>query len=161
MTGPALLIGALTPILAGLVRGGGFDFGLTLEAFFRWLVATFVIFLTGRVLTARSRTTKVGRPATYTEVFRGLGFAQGAQIIMLLGLVPVLAPFARGLTTLVLLLTTWLAAAVSHELRGWRAIVFPLVMIVVFVVSVAVIGVLLQGGAAAIATLLQRLGFAG
>ncbi|MGE5602780.1 MAG: alkaline phosphatase family protein, partial [Nitrososphaerales archaeon] len=161
MTGPALLIGVLTPIIAGVVRRDGLDLQLTLQGLVRWLVATGVIFLAGQVLTARAVRSQGKHRASYAEVFRGLGFAQGAMILELLALVPVLSTFARTLSTLLVFIASWLAAAVAFDLRGWRAILFPLVMIVVFVLSVAVIVVLLQGAALTLTTVAQELGLAG
>ena len=157
MTGPALLIGVLAPIVAGLVARGGFNLDLTLQYLLRWLVATLVIFATGRILTGGAKAKKA---TNYTQVFRGLGFAQGALILELLALVAPLAPFARGLSTLLCLIASWLAATVAFNLRGWRAVLFPIVMLVVFVLSVVTISVLVQGAALSLTTLAEGLGIA-
>jgi uncharacterized membrane protein YvlD (DUF360 family) len=160
MTGPALLIGVLAPIIGVLGQITGFDITLLLERLLTWLVITVVVFGTGRLLQALSTSTKAGRRTSYTELFRGLGFAQGAHVLGLLALIPVFGNFARLLTTILPFIASWVAAVVAHELRGWRAIVFPLVMLVVYVLSVLVIVGLLRGAALSLATLAQQLGFA-
>ena len=160
MTGPALLIGILAPIIAGIVNRGGFDLQLTVQGLLRWLLATVVVFGAGRLLRPRGGGATPGHRATYTEVFRGLGFAQGTWLISLLTLIPVLSSFAGALTTILAIVAAWVAAVVAHDLRGWRAIVFPLVIILVFAFAVAVTVVLLSGAAVSLSTLAQGLGLA-
>jgi hypothetical protein len=101
------------------------------------------------------------RKVKYAEVVRGLGFAQAALVLGFLGVIPVLSHFALILSTLITFVAGWLASATAFNLRGWRLVVFPLVMIVVFVVSAATIGVLLKGAAVSITTIAQGLGFTG
>lgn len=158
MTGPALLIGVVTPILAGLVTRGGLDLTLTYQTLFRWLLGTVIVFATGRVLRGGALSK---HKVTYTEVFRAMGFAQAALILGFLGLVPVLSRFALILSSVVGFAAGWLAAVVAFELKGWRAIIFPLVMVIVFLVSIVTIGVLLRGAAFSLSTIAQQLGFAG
>jgi hypothetical protein len=160
MTGPALLIGVLAPIIGALGQRNGFDLGLAVQGLLRWLVATVVIFGTGRLLQSLSASAKSGRRTSYTELFRGLGFAQTAQVLEVLAIVPVLGTFARLLGTALSLIGAWMAAVVAHELSGWRTIVFPLVLILVYVLATTVIVVLLQGAALSLTTLAQQLGFA-
>lgn len=160
MTGPALLIPLVIAVLVGFMQPGGFRLASTVDALFSFGLATGVVFLTGKVLTGKSR--DEGRhQATYGGVVRALGFAQGVQVVQLLGLIPVLGNFAGILTTVLRILAVWMAAATAHDLRGWRAIAFPLVMFLVVVVSLLVTITLLQGAALSLTTLLQELGLAG
>ena len=157
MTGPALFIGLAAPVISTLLQNRALDMATWLQWLGAWIIQTLVIFGTGRVLTAR---VERSRKASYTKVFRGLGFAQSVVVLELLALIPPLAPFARGLTSIALLISTWVAAAIAHDLRGIRAVVFPLVMIVVFVVAVAVTLALLQGAAVSLQAIAQNLGLA-
>jgi hypothetical protein len=120
MTGPAFLIGVAGSLIAGLVRQGGYDPGMTLQALLRWLLITLVVFGAGRVLTRRRRLSEGRELVSYYEVFRGLGFAQTALAFGLLAVIPPLAPFARLLSTVLTIVASWLASAVAHDLHGWR-----------------------------------------
>jgi uncharacterized membrane protein YvlD (DUF360 family) len=155
MTGPALLIGLLAPVISALLQNRTFVVSTWLEWLAAWLIQTLVIFGAGRVLTAK---VERSRKASYTKVFRGLSFAQSVVVLELLSLIPPLAPFAHGLTSIALLISTWVAAAIAHDLRGIKAVVFPLVMIVVFVAVIAVSLALLQGAAVSLQAIAQNLG---
>lgn len=160
MTGPALLIAVLMAVMVGLARRGHFYVAPTVEALLSWALATGVVFLTGRILskgTARAREKQV---ATYGAVVRALGFAQSVMIVELLALIPVLGNFGVVLSNVLRIIAMWLGAAVAYDLRGWRAIVFPLVMFAVIVLSLAITFVLLQGAALTLTTLAQELGLA-
>jgi hypothetical protein len=53
----------------------------------------------------------------------------------------------------------WIAAAEAHETRGWRTLLFPVMLLLVFIVGSAVISMLLAGAAFTVESLLAALGF--
>ena len=71
---------------------------------------------------------------------------------------PVIGPLFRTIGFLLAFLGVWLGAAQAHQLRGWRTLVLP----IVFVIVVAVIGVVLRalfmGAAITIDALFQDVG---
>ncbi len=161
MTGPALLIALVMAVLAGLIRRGGFNLQSTVEALLSFALATGIVFVTGRVLNKGRARAQDQYTATYGGVVRALGFAQVVALVQVLTLIPVLGNFAGVLSTALRIFAVWIAAATAHDLRGWRAVLFPVVMFLVILVSFAVTVVLLQGAALSLTTLAQDLGFGG
>lgn len=161
MTGPALLIPLLMAIFVGALKRGGFYLVPTVEALLSFALSTGIVFLTGRVLNKGRVVAGDKKAVTYGGVVRALGFAEGVLIVDALSLIPVIGSFASTLTTLLRVIAVWIAAAVAHDLRGWRAVVFPIVMFLVLVVSLVVTITLLRGAALSLTTILQELGLSG
>lgn len=157
MTGPALLIGLLSLAVALLADRTGAPLTSALERLGHWLFTLLAIYFTGQMLT-RGKRGQGSRP-TFAQVFRALGFAQGAYIFLLLAFVPALAPVALLLSTVINFFATWVGAAEVHDIRrGWRTLLFPVVTIIVVMVVVFIATVLLQGLAFSLETLGQGLG---
>lgn len=157
MTGPALLISILAAIIVGLTRDGDLNLGIALSWFLRSFVGTLLIYGAGVFL--RGRRKRDDAPAAYTSVFRGVGFAQTAAVFELLALVTPVAPYARFLATGLTIIGAWLASAIALDLRGWRGILLPAALFLVFVIAFALTALLTQGAALTIASLAQQFGF--
>lgn len=158
MTGPALLIALLASVFVGLVERERYFLVPIATALLSWMLATGAVYVVGRLLRTRTQPGDGKPPADYGRVVRTLGFAQSVQIVAALGLVPVLGDFARFLSTVLQVVAMWIAAVVAHDLRGWRAIVFPLAMLLVISVSLVVSQVLFQGAVLSVNALLQDFG---
>jgi hypothetical protein len=98
----------------------------------------------------------VGRRRVYDDV-RAV-FAHTIYVLGLLAFIPALAPVVRLVVTLVSFVGVWLGAAEAHDLRGWRGLVFPLVFLLVVVVSAAAVAVLSGAAQLTWAALTQELG---
>jgi hypothetical protein len=148
-TGPALLIGVLSQLLASYVRQGQVDLLNMAGTAGLWLAVALVIWLAGRALGGRG---------SFTATLRGYGFAHSAYFLLLLGIIPGLRPLASFLALVLSVVGIWLGAAEAQRTRGWRTLVYPVVVIVVTVLGLALLQQLAAGAALTIETLGQTLG---
>jgi uncharacterized membrane protein YvlD (DUF360 family) len=149
MTGPAVLISVLAMVALAISNLSGWSWASLLGFACAWLVALAVMFGAARLL---------GGKGSYTATLRGVGFGSVGYLLVLLALLPPLAPLARPLALVVGFFGTWLGAAEANELRGWRALLLPVAYVLLFVVIVFGIYVLLAGAKLSLASLAQALG---
>jgi uncharacterized membrane protein YvlD (DUF360 family) len=149
MTWPAALIVVLASLLTTFVVADSPSLVMWLARLGAPLVATFLVFVAGRLL---------GRKGEFTTTFRGVGFAHAVYVLGLLALIPALAPVVRLVVSVVSFVGVWMGAAEAHDLRGWRGLVFPVVFLVVVVVGVVAVATLLAGAHFTLSTLAQELG---
>ena len=116
-----------------------------------WLVVTLAIFVAARLL---------GSKAIYTINLRATGFAHSVEIVELLGIVAPLASVTRILTHILLFFGVWMGASEANDLRGWRSVGLPVVVVVITVVGMFVLRTLFQGAALTFEALLRDLGVA-
>lgn len=135
MTGPALLIVLLSVLLAGL-ETGQFNPLLLVSGTALWFLGTLVIYAVGHLLS---------RQGTFTHTFRALSFAQTADVLSLFALYGPIAPVARVIAAAVSILAMWMAAATAHDLKGWRAVVLPVVVILVYILGGVLVHSLVTG----------------
>ena len=149
MTGPALLIGVLGVLVAGFVRGGAYDGRTVLAAFFFWTLAVLLVFAGGWLLT---------KQGSFTQTLRALGFAHIVYLFTIFALLP---NFRTSVNFAILIwgfLCVWMGAATAHRTRGWRTLVLPLVVMLVYVVGTAIVGVLLAGAEFTFQAVITELG---
>jgi uncharacterized membrane protein YvlD (DUF360 family) len=151
MTGPALLIVALAMLVRALFEPTGFDIGSFILIPVTWPLSVLAVFAAGRLLSGKGE---------YTRTFRALSFAQSAHFIQLLELIPPIAPLVRVLSTLLVALAIWVAAAAAHETKGWRTLLLPVAFFFVWIAVVFVLGSLLGGLGVTLSSLLDLLGLA-
>ena len=153
MTGPALLVLLLSTLVTAVTRPGvppGVqDLWLLLAYLALWLVGALVIFAAGRLL---------ARYGTFTRTFRALAFAHGVAVIGLLALYPPFAGVVHLAVYVLLLLAIWIGAAAAHKLQGWRAALFPLMALLVYVLGAVLILSLLGGAQLTFQALLADFG---
>ncbi|MBK8048579.1 MAG: phage holin family protein [Anaerolineales bacterium] len=136
MTGPALLIAVVTVMLSSVVHRRSFDPLRILADLGLWVLAVAIVFAAGWLLTKRG---------TFTKTFRAVGFAQSVYVLVLLALFPVISGGIYGIVVALGFLAVWMGAAVAHETRGWRALVLPIVVLLVFVIGSTLVGMLIAG----------------
>ena len=151
MTGPALLIGLLAALIQVLVVDGGLNWTMLGARFGLWLIAVLIVGMAGRLLSGKG---------TYTSTLRALGFAQVAWFLGLLTFVPVIGPLARFISLVVAFFAVWLGAAEAHETKGWRTLIFPVVVVLVLIVAVFVVRTLVAGAQFTLAALAMEAGVA-
>jgi uncharacterized membrane protein YvlD (DUF360 family) len=149
MTGPALLLGLLGTVVAGLVAAGGVNLLLLAGRVLGWLLGVLILFGAGRLL---------GGKGDFTATLRGLGFAQTTHWVALLGLVPGLSSVAQIIAGLLSFMATWFAGIEAHELRGWRSLVLPVAVVAVLVGSLVVLRLLVSGAEYTLESLLRDMG---
>jgi hypothetical protein len=149
MTGPALLIVVLATLLATFVVAPSPSLGTWLARLGATVVVILLVFMAGRLL---------GRKGDYTTTFRGVAFAHAVYVLGLLAFIPALEPVVRIVISVVSFIGVWMGAAEAHDLRGWRGLVFPLLFLVVVVVSVVAVAALVSGAQFTLSTLAQELG---
>jgi uncharacterized membrane protein YvlD (DUF360 family) len=130
MTGPALLLGIVGPIIFSSIVLGIFTWQLVLIQIAVWFVTVLLLYIAGRLLRGNG---------TYTSVVRAVGFAQGIYILEMLSLIPALAPIVRLLVPLLAFLALWLGVASAHGLKGWRTLVLPVIYLCVVILGFVII----------------------
>ncbi len=136
MTAPAVLLGMIGSTTASVIRMDGFQWESVATRILAWLVSVVLVFLTARLL---------GGKGTFTATLRGLGFAQFVYVLDLLAFIPVVSDIVRVLVAVLAFFAAWIAAVAAHELKGWRSIILPLMMIGVLVLSIFILGTLAEG----------------
>jgi uncharacterized membrane protein YvlD (DUF360 family) len=150
MTGPALLLGLLAALIDTLVmEQGTFDPLVFTGRFVFWLLSVLMVFITGRVLSKKGE---------FTKTFRAIGFAQTAWLLGLLALIPPIAPLARLITVIVVFFSVWIGATEVHETKGWRTILFPVLVLIAWVVVAFIVESLVAGAGFTIEALLGDVG---
>jgi hypothetical protein len=149
MTGPALLIMALGVIVTAFATHTPNVWqGIVTEAVGAILFIV-LVFGTGRIL---------GGKGTFTSTLRAIGFAYAAKFVFVLALIPQLSTLAEFLVFAISLVAFWVAGVQAHKLRGWRSLVFPIILILIFVASVFILRILLGGAAFTLELMLQEAG---
>jgi hypothetical protein len=95
---------------------------------------------------------------TFSRSFRAVGFAQLPEAITWLHIIPVAGPLFNVIGTVMLLVAAWLALQESLRISRWRALLIPLVALVIFILAIAVIELVASGAALTIETILAQLG---
>jgi hypothetical protein len=149
MTGPALLMVLLASLLTTFALASSPSLETWAARVGASLVATFLVFVAGRALSRRG---------DYTTTFRGVGFAHAVYFLGLLAFIPALAPVVRLVVSVALYIGVWMGAAEAHDLRGWRGLVFPVVFLVVVVVTPVAVAALFAGAQFTLSTLAQEIG---
>jgi hypothetical protein len=149
MTGPALLIGVVTVLLAQLVRQGGFDFMRLAAGVGFWFLAVALVFAAGWLLTKRG---------SFTKTLRAVGFAQSISLLTVFALYGPFKPAVLGTVLVMGFMAVWLGAATAHKTTGWRTLVLPVVVFLVYVVGTAVFALLVAGAQLTFQTLTTDIG---
>jgi hypothetical protein len=85
------------------------------------------------------------KQGSFTKTLRALGFAHTVYLLTVFALLP---GFSTAVNFAILLwgfLCVWMGAATAHQTKGWRTLALPLVVLLVYVVGTAIVGVLLAG----------------
>ena len=151
MTGPALLIGLLAQILQSLNSERQFDIVNILVRYAVWFFAVLFVYLAGRLLRGK---------ADYPATLRVAGFAQSAHVLELLGFLPVVGSIARFVALLLSFFGVWIGSATAHELKGWRALIMPVIYVVTLVVAIFFVVSAIEGTVLAFEELLVDFGLA-
>lgn len=152
MTGPALLLSLVGVLVATLMEDtpalpAGL-FGRFLSRYGLWLVAVLTIHAAAHILRGR---------ANLTQTFRVMGFAQTANLFLLLGLIPSARPAVTAVVAVYSLFLAWLAVTEAHRFRGWRTLALPLLYFGVVIVGSMLITNMSDGFVMALETLLKQM----
>jgi hypothetical protein len=114
-----------------------------------WSLIILLATLAGRALKGRS---------TFSRTFRAVGFAHVPEAITWLHIVPVAGPLFSIVGTVMLLVATWLALQESLHISKWRALLIPLVALVIVILAFEVMNLVVSGAALTVETVLAQLG---
>jgi hypothetical protein len=157
-TGQALLIFILLSIASGIVDAfneslpGGPLLKFVLDVLGTLLVWSLIILLAtlaGRALRGRGN---------FSRTFRAVSFAQVPEVITWLHIIPVAGPLFNIVGTVMLLVATWLALQESLHISKWRALLIPLVALVIVILAIGVIDLVISGASLTVETILAQLG---
>ena len=146
MTGPALLIPLLLLFVQSLVDNRGFDLLQLLNETVFYFLGVAIVFAAGWLLT---------RKGNFTKTFRAMGFASAVLVLAPLTLLPAMGPTVNPLLTLLFFVAVWMGAMAAHRVRGWRALLLPIVAVLVIVVGSALVSLLLSGAAFSLESVLK------
>ena len=149
MTGPAILIAIVGALVTSYFAVQPFRWQAPTVNLLALFVTILGVQIAGRAL---------GGKGTYTSTLRVIGFAGMLDLVGLLAFIPPLATIARSLAFILHLLAVWIGASVAHELHGWRSLILPVMLIIVYVLSFIALGILLAGGAYGISQILALFG---
>jgi hypothetical protein len=149
MTGPALLILLLSTIVKSAAYHDEFNLWLVLGYTGVWLVTAIVIFAAGFLLSRRG---------TFTKTFRALAFAEVVSVLQIFSLYRPIESVVHVVSFFVSILAVWIGAATAHKLAGWRAALFPIIAILVYVLGPMLIIWLLAGAQFTFEALFNDLG---
>ncbi len=150
MTGPALLIGLIGLVLSTITLTGTTSTVAIVSRLAGWPFTVLFLQLTARLL---------GGKASYTKTFRVTGFAYFGYWLVALSGIPVVGPLLRTIGYILEFLGVWLGTAQAHELRGWRTLLLPVVLIVVIIAVGVIVTALLAGAVITVESLLVDFGF--
>jgi hypothetical protein len=149
MTGPGVLIGLMSILVTALARGSGESSVRFVSALAFWLLAVALVFAAGWLLS---------KQGSFTKTLRVLGFGQTVYLFSLLALLPVVGSAFSFAILAWGFLCVWMGAATAHKIRGWRALVLPVVVLLVYVIGSATVTILLSGAQFTIQAVLANLG---
>jgi len=147
MTGPALFLLITGVIINSLTVHGLHDWGALIGEFFSAMLVVFSVWLTGRALRGK---------ADFARTMRTVGFAYTTRFYSLLGFLPVIGNVAKLITLIATMMAVWIAGVQAHKLRGWRSILFPIMVFIIMLLSVILIQVLWEGATFTLTMLIER-----
>jgi len=136
-------------VLNAMALAGSANAGIIIGRLILWPLLTLIVTIAARLL---------GGKASYTVTFRVMSFAFAEYWLLLLSGLPVIGPFVRVSATILAFLGVWLGTAQAHQLRGWRALVLPVVYLIVLVMAGVLLRAVLAGGVITIELLFGELG---
>jgi hypothetical protein len=114
-----------------------------------WLLAVVLVFAAGWLLT---------RQGSFTKTLRAIGFGHTVYLLSVFALLP---PVGQAVKFAILawgFICVWLGAATAHNTKGWRTLVLPLVVLLVYVVATAILTILVAGAAFTFQAVLGEMG---
>lgn len=157
-TGQALLILIILAIVSGIADAFNPNIaGSTLVKFLTdvigtvisWCLVVLLAFFGGRALKGYG---------SFTRTFRTIAFAQVPEVVTWLHFLPSIGPLFSIAGTLMVLLASWLALQEALRLSKWRALLVPIVSLVLVVLAVEIVSLVLGGAALTVETILSQLG---
>lgn len=136
MTGPGLLLLMVGALLGGFSTIDVYDWRQMVAEVLSALVLVFFVWFGARIM---------GGEGSFTRTLRTVGFAYVTRAYSVLIFLPAVSDVARLITLLVSVVAVWIAGVQAHKLRGWRSMLFPIVVTAVFLLSLIVLQVLVQG----------------
>jgi len=149
MTAPALLIALVAQVLQSLNSQENLDVADILLRYVVWFAAVFILFMAARLLRGK---------ADFTTTLRVAGFAQSAHFLDVLGFLPVIGPLARFLGLTLAFFGVWMGTATSHQLKGWRTFLLPVIYLATLIISITFLTAVIEGTVFTIDGLLQDFG---
>lgn len=157
-TGQALLIFILFGIASGISDAFNESLpGRPILKFVLDVLGTLLVWSAIILLATLAGRTLRGR-GTFSRTFRAVGFAQVPEVITWLHILPVAGPLFNIVGTVMLLVATWLALQESLRISKWRALLIPLVALVIVFLAIEVIELVVGGAALTVETILAQLG---
>jgi uncharacterized membrane protein YvlD (DUF360 family) len=157
-TGQALLLALLIAAGAGValaldtaVAGNTvlkFGIGFTAELL-GWFFVVLLAKVTGGVLHGRG---------SFTRTLRAMSFARVPGFLGWFSFIPVIGPVLRIISVIMVFLATWMALQEALRLSRWRALIIPIVAVILFFLAGFILLAVLSGLELTIDLILSQLG---
>jgi hypothetical protein len=95
-----------------------------------------VVHLTGRIL---------GGKGDFSTTLRTVGFAYTTRLYTLLVFLPFVGDLAKLITFILSIIAVWVAGVQAHRLKGWRSLIFPVAVAIVFIAVIFGLQILIGG----------------
>jgi hypothetical protein len=115
-----------------------------------WMLVLLLAVIAGRALKGQ---------ASFSRTFRAVSFALVPEIITWLHFLPGIGPLFNIAGTIMALIAVWLALQEALRLSKWRALLIPIVALIIAVLAIEIVSLVLGGAALTIETILEQLGF--
>ena len=98
------------------------------------------------------------RQGSFTKTLRAIGFGHAVYLLSVFALLPMVGPAVNFAILAWGFICVWMGAATAHNTKGWRTLVLPLVVLLVYVVGTAIVAILLAGAAFTFQAVLGEIG---
>jgi len=96
--------------------------------------------------------------ASFTRAFRSVSFALAPEVITWLHFIPGIGPLFTVAGTLMVLIASWIALQEALRLSKWRALLIPLLSLVIVVLAIEIVNLVIGGAVLTAETILAQLG---
>jgi hypothetical protein len=114
-----------------------------------WFLIISLALVAGRTLKGRS---------SFSRTFRAVSFALVPEVITWLHLLPGIGPLFSVAGTVMVLIANWIALQEALRLSKWRAMLIPLLSLILVVLAVEIVNLVIGGAVLTVDTILIQLG---
>ena len=115
-----------------------------------WFFIIFLAVVAGRALKGH---------ASFTRTLRAVSFALVPEVISWLHFLPGVGPIFGIIGPLMIIIASWIALQEALHLSKWRALLIPLLSLIIVVLTIEIISLVFGGVALTVDTILVQLGF--
>lgn len=148
LTVPGICIGLLAVVAHAAAFSGAWDTRILLAGLAIWLGNSWLLYISARWL---------GGCGDWLDNLRATGYASSVYLLDVFHFIQPIQASTLVLTSVLYIISTWLAITEVHHLSGWRGRVLPVVITVLGILIYTSVDIFLQGGALTLRSLVSFL----